>query len=542
MTNPDGDAEVVTLWHGGFSLVALDTVNMTLGEGRQVFLWERGEVPRSFCYETEGTLLCKDDDGVCEIANGEKTPRMRWADSSCNARDMTLCAAPSSDTLVLATRKNYRDVPALWEYVGDIDLSTVRVIELANTVQMPTYAAAAVAAYNKANPAYRIAVTDYSFTGGADQLLFDITTGAYRPDVVFSRTGNSDLAYFRKHGMTYDLTPLMDADDLVSRDNVFGCVRSAFSTEDGGMWAIPVAFTLTGIAASPSSELSEPWTLGDLLDFAERLPANSLLMEGLTRENAADKLLGSSGYGAFFDEASGTCDFENPLFLRWLNWLLTLPANETELGRTPFEQLDDGEKAREYRSGSVALLSLFIHDYSAVLGPAFTFGSRDWKRADGTRGAELESSAVFAVMSWEEEPGEAWKLIRECVAADNNPGGMSILKGGMKEKLARAADYDYIFYFSRDRGRGMQLRDPDSPLTSERLDEAGEVLAFLPEDGERLMELLDAQVVPLTNLLPNDVRSIIAEELSYLFAGVGDSHSCATKIQSRASIWLAEHQ
>jgi hypothetical protein len=541
MTNPDGIAEVVTLWNGSFSLAAIDTGNNTLSESRPILEWERGEVPRSFCYDVNGVILCKDDNGICEIVNGEKTPRMRWMDSNCYPRDMTLYAAPSSDTLVLATQKNYRYVPALWEYVGDIDLSTIRVIEFANTVQMPTYAVSAVAAYNKANPTHRIVVTDYSFTGGADKLLFDITTGVYRPDVVLSKMGNNDLEYFQKHGMTLNLIPLMDGDDFLSVDNIFGCVRSAFSTDDNGMWAIPVTFTLSTIVAAPSAELSSAWELGELLDFAERLPANSLLMEGLTRENAADKLLGSSGFGKFFDEVAGICDFENPVFLRWLNWLLTLPANESDLSKTEFEQLDDGEKAHWYRMGNVTLLSLFINDVNAVLQPTFTFGSREWRLAEGVHSGEIESSAVFAVMNWEEEPVEIWKLIRECVVSDHS-SGMSILKSRIEEKLAVAGDYDYTFYFSRNRGRGARLRDPDNPLTSDMLDETGEVLAYLPEDGERLMALLDTKVLPLANLLPDEVQKIITEELTSLFGDIGDAHNCARKIQSRVGIWLAEHK
>ena len=42
--------------------------------------------------------------------------------------------------------------------------------------------------------------------------------------------------------------------------------------------------------------------------------------------------------------------------------------------------------------------------------------------------------------------------------------------------------------------------------------------------------------------MPDQVREIIDEEVSYLLGGVGTAERCAEKIQSRVSIWMAEHE
>ena len=45
---------------------------------------------------------------------------------------------------------------------------------------------------------------------------------------------------------------------------------------------------------------------------------------------------------------------------------------------------------------------------------------------------------------------------------------------------------------------------------------------------------------PLTERLAPEISSIIREEISAFFAGVGSAEDCAAKIQSRVSIWLAD--
>ena len=55
-------------------------------------------------------------------------------------------------------------------------------------------------------------------------------------------------------------------------------------------------------------------------------------------------------------------------------------------------------------------------------------------------------------------------------------------------------------------------------------------------------DMLDRGGTPILDRIPDAVAAIVNEEISAFLAGVGTAEECAAKIQSRASIWLAEHQ
>ena len=524
---------------------------------------------RQFRLTDAGETVWRDDTGVWilrERGDGIAEPAllMDWQNSNCDSGKTQLCAAPSSDLLLLSSEKyTHSGTPCLWQSSEDIDLSAVRVIELCNTVQMPEFAAAAVVEFNKSHPGFRIAVKDYhaayrdsDYTDAYSMLVQDILTGTYRPDIVIGMCGQADMTYFREHGMTLDLGPYIDADPLVSRDNIFGCVQRVFATESGGMWAIPDEFSVTTIVSPDSAGLNGGLSLEDLLGYAQNLPKDMILMQGLTRENAASRLLGENGYAAFVDRESGICSFDGPLFLRWLDFLLSLPADEAELKRSSaFEQVSDEEKYEYYWNGQVALRPVTIRAYNSVLAPTFVFGTRDWTftgypSEDGIPGTTVECHSVFAVMNWAEEADEAWEYIRSVVSdgdASGNFGhlrilGMPILKTQMTQTLAKADDYVYRFSFDGSWGRSSRNNYDHEPTDAD-LDEPGKMLTFLPEDGERLMDFLDKSAGDSSaGDLPGEVREIIGEEISILFSGVGSAKDCAAKIQSRVSIWLAENR
>jgi hypothetical protein len=62
------------------------------------------------------------------------------------------------------------------------------------------------------------------------------------------------------------------------------------------------------------------------------------------------------------------------------------------------------------------------------------------------------------------------------------------------------------------------------------------------EDVTAVRELIRTAGNPYRTRIPNEVRDIVTEEISAFLSGVGTAESCAAKIQSRASIWLAEHR
>ena len=79
--------------------------------------------------------------------------------------------------------------------------------------------------------------------------------------------------------------------------------------------------------------------------------------------------------------------------------------------------------------------------------------------------------------------------------------------------------------------------------TLDDLDTLGWISIPTEDDFARLEAFLDNDAgYPLTERVSPEVNAIIEEEISAYFAGVGSAEDCAKKIQSRVSLWLAEHR
>ncbi|MBQ3638141.1 MAG: hypothetical protein II953_07250, partial [Clostridia bacterium] len=64
---------------------------------------------------------------------------------------------------------------------------------------------------------------------------------------------------------------------------------------------------------------------------------------------------------------------------------------------------------------------------------------------------------------------------------------------------------------------------------------------FDPEELADLRAFIDGAGEPFTDAFPADANAIVQEEINEYLSGMGTPEDCAKKIQSRVSIWLAEH-
>ncbi|MBR4205387.1 MAG: extracellular solute-binding protein [Clostridia bacterium] len=493
---------------GSYALVPIDKAGAALLEDEAVLIPAAAvESPLyDFFMTPADELIWRTAAGIWVLRGGAAELLMNFENSGCDADSSVLCGAADADTLFIGST----DGPSgkatglsVWRAARGDALSQIRVIELCSTVRLPAYLTEAVTAFNASHRDVRISVRDYSgenrHADGASRLIGDLESGAYAPDIVLTNHANTDFSYLRDKGLTLDLGQYLAADPIVNRDNVFGCVQHAFATESGGMWAIPDEFELSTVVASPAFRTEGGRTTGELLDFIDSLPPDAVLMEGLTRENAAKRLLGQQGYDVFFDRVNGESSFDDPLYLRWLRFLMRLPSGEEELrARSAFEGLADVDKYRSYREGGVALASLKIKSFNSILYPTFLFGSRGWTfagypTADGAVGVSLSGRNVFAVMNRSEEPDEAWEFIASYVSdgdhlhsAHHMRYGMYILKSQLMSDLASADRYVYHFSFSGSSGSASKLLG-----NSYNVGKADVLLEYEAEDGERLIAFLD---------------------------------------------------
>ncbi|MBQ5355984.1 MAG: hypothetical protein IIU08_08955 [Clostridia bacterium] len=461
--------------------------------------------------------------------------------------------------------------------LGDIDLSSVPTIEIAASAfgaSMANYSFQIVE-YNKSHPETRVILTDYTqyntnenLYGGTQKLTTDLVTGKIKPDIVIASPRSyhepdlgAEIEQMLKNRLYRDLTPFLESDPALNPENLFGAVRRYFTAEDGGMWGIASTFQVSTLYG-PTSLLekwsdrggsSSGWTLTELLDFADSMPEGSYLIGGLFRETAAQRLLGPDGYAAFIDRKSASASFDSPEFLRWLNFLASLPkAGKTGDSNTPDLVGLRQDTAEYYYTGRVALETghLELPDQAVELMEA-EFGTKDWTivgfPAEGRNGAYVQCEAAILMTDFCTEEALAWDVIRTLVTGFDV--FLPIAKQTYEERAAECIERgDHMMLeLTHDAGgwgRTTKRRSaPDGNFpTLGDLGSPGWVSVPTAEDFARFEAFLDNDAgYPLTERLDPEITGIISEEISAFLSGVDTAEDCAKKIQSRVSIWLAEH-
>ena len=157
----------------------------------------------------------------------------------------------------------------------------------------------------------------------------------------------------------------------------------------------------------------------------------------------------------------------------------------------------------------------------------------------------LNLEQTYVIASTAEDPQLVWELIEAFFITDTDAlykiHSIPVLKSMFEAIADDYAQYDFITFFS---GSGGQvLHDDKTPFTEEDLEQPGIITRFTEQDRQRILNLFDNVNQPsLTERMPEDVRQIIDEEVSAFLNGNTAAERCAEIVQSRVSIWLAEHK
>ena len=459
-----------------------------------------------------------------------------------------------------------RRLPRIWHRVGGEAADSCTVVQAAFACELEDSARTAFVLFNRTHEDIRIVPLDYGSLGNAMQedygswkMMTDILNGVIFPDVVIDRQGvlsegdfdASPAKQLTDKGMTADLGVFLDRDPEISRDNLFGCVKRAFSDGRGGLWGISPFFGIRMWLALPDAldgyAPDGRWTMGEFLDFLDGLPEGDVPSVWFTSEEFGAGLL--SDLGSFYDMESGTCRFDSPEFLRWLEVMAALP-DSVEYGRTsPFAKLRGDELLPLYRDGTLRLCSGYLSGFSSVLLLDRSLGTKDFRLVGNPShldtGASVDCDMIFMILGESTAQDAAWELIRYFFLDEGlNDGRMSLERSLSLPALKSAFDAQEDYYASisiRRYGDGSVAFYPDS----ETEDRSGRPYTEEPPDRElvaRIRDWLEKEGTPILEKTPGAVTDIVNEELSALRAGHGTAEDCAAKIQSRVKLWLAERR
>ncbi|MBR4897103.1 MAG: hypothetical protein IKZ41_11775 [Clostridia bacterium] len=435
-------------------------------------------------------------------------------------------------------------------------------IVLAHAYELDEKLRSAIVSFNKEHPDIRIKTLDYGkYNSDSDpdkgqwMLTNDIVTGVCSPDLVYKL----DNAIFERE-LFLDLTPFLEKDGEINFDNVFASVLRYYSYDDGRIWGIAPFFAMYSVFA-PSSLTGIPldgegWSVEEYLDFCESLPAGVWPFGGyLTGWDEIFDVVEDT----FYDRDSGTISFDSPTFIRLLKLHLAMPTVEEK--RNIDVLTDAGFRNNRYyfdiksdawKSGKIALKE--DQNVRKCLEMIQIFGTRDavdvGYPGKAGNGAQLNLTYPFAILRSTEHPDAAWEALKGFFHIPENGwttsiGGRSVLKSAFDAEMAEKQKEKIV---RLENGRSISVPSSD---TEEQIEEMIRMqfgkMAYTVEpvyeaDIAWMRRMYDTPGDRAIDLLPMAVRDIIFEEVLELEGGIGTPEDCAKKIQSRVSIWLAEHK
>ncbi len=459
-----------------------------------------------------------------------------------------------------------RIVPLLYRKAADLDLTALRTVTLAHAEALPDNIRFQITRFNREHDDIRVTTLDYTEfnndmnpLGGPFRLTTDLLNGLIRPDLVFGDLAFDPVQTLMRKNAAVDLGTYLDSDPELNRETVAGCVLRAFGDGKGGIWGLSPFFRLRTVTGLPSvlGEYADGWDLDGFLDFAASLPEGTVL----SRQACSEARGGIEvDFGMFVSEAENRCSFDSPAFIRYLGWLKDLPTAAELQKRSPAVGIYPEYKAREYYAGgSVALAEVTADECGALLSLSELWGETPAvpgfpaSQEDGGSGTAVETEGIFVIPSSSPDPGAAWAFLRSVLLSSDladtlrwNPNGMTAYLPALEKecgdflgakKVLRPNELPSRFDAGSDDAYiedFMKAVFPGEPYT---------VVPFCTEqDVKAALKLVRTAGRPFREELPYEARAIVNEEISSYLGGVGSARDCAEKIQSRVSIWLAEHQ
>ena len=529
----------------------------------------------------KGELCFADASGVKLLSEtGEHSLLLDYLNSNLTAQTAALLGVVDKDTAVIVRNGGGESVVCLYRRSGKSADPDCKTFEIALTGDPSPLLSDTIVRFNASRPDVRVLITNYGEYATADdwqagqrRLALDLTTGVYKPDLIYAPASDIEMQAAVRHRLYIDLMPFVERDRTLNLSTLFGAAVRAAGDGEGGMWGIPESLEVNslfstrtilekygiadGILPEEGMLAKRAWTVDEMLDFLEALPDGVLPIFNLTAENAAYYLLGKDGFGAFIDYETMTCDFTDPTAVRFFRYLLSLPRNYDELQRTSaYWQTDERDVAARNEFFFDGRIALRMQSFSSMMDFAtleVLFNAKDYvalgQPTSGDYQVNVQPLRSFLVTTYCSDPASAWDFIRMYMTTPLTDGKWGDIKYHLffppsyKPAFREIAEYEKTMTIIYTYSGGMRTgNSPDLPQTTEELREPGIVFHLTDGDIAAAEDLLDKVGKPWILTVDDEVRAIIDEEISDMLGGVTTPEKCAERVQSRVSLWLAEHK
>lgn len=282
-------------------------------------------------------------------------------------------------------------------------------------------------------------------------------------------------------------------------------------TVKGGVYQLPVAFTLDTMIADGDLVGSAPLTLERIDELADTYPDTPLFYSEFMRERLLTCM--ETGYmDHFVDWETGTCHFEKDAFKRLLILAASLPTMD-EVMKSWERGGEIVSSINSLKEGRILLSETNISNMHQYAKEYRLMGDRTvypgYPSPDG-RGSILRGINVFAVMTGCRDKEGAWDFVKWTCA-----NGLTLLR----EQLYS----EELPYF---------------PVNAEAFRREAAACELTDADLTGLLDLIDRAVSAVA--YDAEIAAVIEEEAGKFFSGKCSVEQAAAAIQSRVSIYVSE--
>ena len=506
------------------------------------------------------TLYITTDTGIQAIENGRSTLYVDYLKSNIAAAATKLLEIPDEEHILASKAAGGKQKLYIYHRKNESDSDDIRVLEIGCVTRygLSQYIAERVVAFNNTHNEVQVKVTDYRESYKdlemADSALGrDLVTGIFRPDLLIYDLGE-EQKYQRaavEHGLTLDLTAYLNADEKLNLNTLVGSATRA-CRYGNTIWGVPVDMTFSTLIVPDAllgSQLSgrSYWTLTEELDLLESLSDDILPCVNCSQDTAIGALLGENGLAQFIDRQSGTCSFDSEEFVRLLRYISTRPVDWEELTKVSIvDKTPYNKRTQYYHTGKVAMKNFYVTNALDYISLEAEFGTTDVTKigypvsglAQDEQGYDLIIRDTISIMTTCDAPSDAWDFLKFVVTGEHGSTAYLQFMAAYKPLLETQIPIGTWTLFKYD---GTSITDSRRELEELNRNGGGILAEYTQKMADELMSILDTAGKSVMDEVPSDIKAIVGEELSAMTAGISSPEQCAQKIQSRASIWMAEH-
>ena len=398
-------------------------------------------------------------------------------------------------------------------------------------------------------------VGDYGKAEPWDQFMEELATRLMSgdgPDILLD-PGVFTPKQYHQSGVAYNLLEWMDSDPEFHREDYFENVLEGYEVE-GAQYALPTSIGLTPLylnktLCDAAGVSYSPWDIVDykeLLDIWREADSQGLLDPAFTLEYEDQRgpfeLFYSQEMPTFIDGKAGTCSFDSPEFIQYLEDTKSIPSNRTMadgalvLGGP--DLVEAFGNANQGKNTSLLLLVPATLESLAtvmdvpenVVGP-LVLGS--------SGGGVFCSSSCLVVPTSCADPDLAWEYLKFCVAPVEEAsyysiyqpeGSVDIAYGSFPLAKQNLAAYGEVYakaaVYQKTKGKidGFDPTTMDSAVPEGLLSQLEQVFSSYTL-GDTLGRVGDILLPVMQQYYDTDTLS---------------AQECAEELQGKVEIWLSE--